>query len=170
MNRQILLRVILCFVFGVSFVACDATREQIKPASEVEKEAPSLNPPIGPNQFWANCPVEMYEAGESNTGITFEITGLCPLNSQNKIELITGTNELLDGEYSKFIVMDQNFTPTNISDYFSFDKTTNSFFISAKNANKMWASLPKGKYTFSANPISEDYDFAASYEFVFEIR
>jgi len=174
MNRQNFMIIFGYFVFTVALTGCDARKVRAESDAEfrpkVDMKTPTRNDVKTPNKFWVDCPLNVYEAGESDTGIPFKISGLCPPNSPQKIILSTALDTQLSAEFSSFTVTDSQYTTTNLSNYFSFDKATNNFFISANDASKMWASLPKGEYSFSANPISEDFEFAADYGFEFEIR
>lgn len=119
-----------------------------------------------------DCPLDIYLAGESYGKMDLTVFGLCQNDegSAERIEFQIETQKKLDFRQSKFSVIDQNYSAKNLSDYFEFDSQENSFFIESSEAERMWSSLKTGEYQFSFNAISEDFDFAKTYSFSFEIK
>ncbi len=116
------------------------------------------------------CPVSLSEAGESETGVLAQFSGMCPLNKVRSLSVSFDMDKRLHQDATSFTATDTSFETYDLSNFFVYDPTENKFYVPIDAVPKMWGGLDKGSYVFTVNPISDDWDFAAVYEFEFEIR
>jgi len=141
-----------------------------------------VNCPLKVSQTQGETDIEFLdERGELVKGIhgadrvqplKIQILGFCPGagSGAQKIQIITNVNQGLDGTASSFSVIDADFKTTNLSSFFLLNADKTGFYVPEDKVQKMWNSLPKNEYEFSANLISEDFEIAEEFAFNLEIR
>lgn len=146
----------------ILLAACSA------PESPTKVENSAAKPKV---MIHTKCPVVLSETGEGEpTEIVANLSGICPLSKIQSLTFTVDLNKPLNREFSIFTVTDTAFNTRDVTSYFSYDENQNRFTVTEQNVRSMWTGLGKGRYVFTANPISEDWDYAAIYEFEFEIR
>ena len=117
--------------------------------------------------------VKTTHATEDNIDLRVQFVGFC--NDKNataqRIEIRTNLDRALDPFASSFSVIDVNsFKTIGLSPFFKINEDKTGFYVPAFKVQNMWASLPAGRYEFSANLVSQDFEVAHEWTFNLEIR
>jgi len=186
-RSKIKMLIVLALTGGLT--ACSETEQRDTKLADQPIEISA----VAVSQILLDCPLEITHLQADDTDVEYldkdgnlvkeihgaydevydiKISGLCPETGETvqRIDFKTDIAKPLQTEFSKFTVIDDEYTTTDLSEYFSYDAMTNDFFITPEKASDMWSSLRKSRYEFSINLISDDYEIAEIYSFNFEIR